>query len=558
MEVEGLPTICEEQPGSAPRREGEPPHQPKKKQMFKAIPAGPDEDAFKDAEEEDILELLKEFPLADVSPKAQSSHFKAACRMLLAAVSSLHFSGCVDDSASKRIRSFTVAFAQDTDLGLRLCINAGRCAEAWKLQAKTAQRHFGLVRKLLISAGCRSSQAKKLRLCPRESDLDRTIPGSIAKLGPEHPVYQLVKGWSETLLQTTKNKSYLSRRNIINFFVSRIVGSLGVDLNTWSETVVDGMKAKITTEWIESMCHPDKQASRQVHWVQIFLTDILQSTFIIDKRTVKMMRQKTENALEPDADDDGSDHHRISSADLDKMFYTGITEKEHKLYFYLMLSTGMRIDGLVHIRVKSVAVQLPDGTWNAKKSGSTVQKGNKVLKFVIADYVRKLIVGWLTFKRPYTTSPYLFPGLVKQHVSTATIRKYFNSWCLKAGLRKKGPEGKQYHPHSLRHSYGHLMLAAGNSIESVSKLLNHKTPAVTAKFYLKKSFEEEMADAIIPWRPEPDDEDTQTLFQEPLPKCLRELITTNAVKRQNDADTRKRKREDQARAFESLDVAIKQ
>ena len=65
--------------------------------------------------------------------------------------------------------------------------------------------------------------------------------------------------------------------------------------------------------------------------------------------------------------------------------------------------------------------------------------------------------------------------------------------------RAQGLVGKQYHPHSLRHSYAHILLETGNSVDVVAKCLNHSSSAVTEQFYLVESAVEVNARANIPW-----------------------------------------------------------
>ncbi len=67
--------------------------------------------------------------------------------------------------------------------------------------------------------------------------------------------------------------------------------------------------------------------------------------------------------------------------------------------------------------------------------------------------VQELTQIWLTQIRPADPSPYVFPGQLGGHISTATIRLAFHGLCSAAGLT-----GKEFHPHALRHSYAHILL----------------------------------------------------------------------------------------------------
>jgi integrase len=193
--------------------------------------------------------------------------------------------------------------------------------------------------------------------------------------------------------------------------------------------------------------------------------------------------------------EDGSDHHRISKEDLEKIYTVATKNPFNLLFFMTMLTTGMRIGGYVKIKCLDIATQNPkDGTWKAKAQGSTLEKNCKKFTFLIQATVRKLMEHWLNHQRPVDPSPYLFPGRTGEHLTTGTIRDRFQDMCRLAGL-----QGQQFHPHALRHCYSHILLELGNSADVVSKLINHSSVKTTEKYYLKESAVQVTDRAIIPW-----------------------------------------------------------
>ena len=112
----------------------------------------------------------------------------------------------------------------------------------------------------------------------------------------------------------------------------------------------------------------------------------------------------------------------------------------------------------------------------------------------MTEKVQAKVYDWLAKSRPADTSPYLFPGRSSGHISTDAIRHIFKDACQRAGLN-----GKEFHPHALRHSFAHLLLETGNSVDVVSKCLNHASSSVTEKFYLKESAAQVIERANIPW-----------------------------------------------------------
>ena len=80
------------------------------------------------------------------------------------------------------------------------------------------------------------------------------------------------------------------------------------------------------------------------------------------------------------------------------------------------------------------------------------------------------------------------------YLTTACIRNIFSRICKKAGV-----VGDHVHPHSMRHSFAHMLLDSGNSTETVSKIMGHSDSSTTSKFYLKESGLEASEKANIPW-----------------------------------------------------------
>ena len=57
---------------------------------------------------------------------------------------------------------------------------------------------------------------------------------------------------------------------------------------------------------------------------------------------------------------------------------------------------------------------------------------------------------------------------------------------------------KKFHPHSLGHTYSHIIHEAGNFVDVIAKLIGHSNPAVTQKYYLTESSAQVAHRAKIP------------------------------------------------------------
>ena len=200
------------------------------------------------------------------------------------------------------------------------------------------------------------------------------------------------------------------------------------------------------------------------------------------------IKQKKNNIF-----DDGTDKHTFTADELDALYDTIKDNNMFKLIYLLMITTGMRVGGLVKIKFEHV-VNILGNTFEIKNSGRTIEKGRKWFTFMINDGVKKAMYDYISEDR-LDNSEYLFPSnRTSGHISTSMVRSM-----IKRAGKKAGIEGDHLHPHSLRHSYAHILLDCGNEPAVVSKLLGHANVATTQSFYLKENAAEAASKANIPW-----------------------------------------------------------
>ena len=308
--------------------------------------------------------------------------------------------------------------------------------------------------------------------------------------------------WATILRDTTNNKSSNSIKAILRFY-NKILPKLEIDVNNLQAIDIDHkqfMAIKFDNEYIKSL----KLTQPQLRWLKILFVNILDLK--IQPTAFTQIIKKKEHLI----DDDGSDKHRLTPNELQTLYEQVQGDVRDELIYMLFVTTGMRIGGLVKIRLEHVA-EINGATVIAKPSGRTLEKGSKWFTFVINNRVNELMTQWIKNLRPNNGSPYLFPGRCDvPYLKEASVRKRFHTWCKKAGL-----SGTHLHPHSLRHSYGHLLLEAGNSVHEVSKLLGHSNIATTEMFYLKESSADVAKRANIPWLTKPEKQDTLPKFLVP-------------------------------------------
>lgn len=366
------------------------------------------------------------------------------------------------------------------------------CNDA-KWSKGTTRTIFTVLKKILSATALDKSFIDRLTLTQVKkidpNDKYHIYPSAFKKLGDDNPSKMLLSTWIDNIKKNTKNKSPLSLRYILSFYIGTVLPYFNLDLELWPDNPGELLKDKFTPEAIYKITDGKR---KKLTWLQIFVSCIL------NLRDLKLtaFAVSTCNLMEEQVKEDGSDKHRISCEELEAI-YKAVSENgvRDELIYLLLITTGMRVGGLVNIKMEHVC-NINGKDVEIKKSGRTIEKGSKWFQFSLTERVRELVFEWITKYRQGSNSPYLFPskGGTKANITTSTIRKLFHGWCEKAGI-----EGKHLHPHALRHSYAHILLESGNSVNIISKLLGHSNTQTTESFYLRESAVDVAKRANIPW-----------------------------------------------------------
>ena len=403
---------------------------------------------------------------------------------------------------------------------------AGLAAEAAadnRWSRATVQTYFRILKRVLreatsIDAGfvntahiARSRQPCNLILGRKYGSSDASNAPARARL--EH--------WVEVTRSVTRNRSDASLRNVMSFYVNQCLPRFGLRLEDWPAdpaSQVQRVFAENPNLGTEISGSEGVLSRKKTGWLNVLLGDILGASTRV---SVGARRPSAPQA------DDGADVHRISSTDLEKIHLQSQGCVLDELLFTLMLTTGLRVGAVAHVLTSHIA-DVVDHRYVVRIQCRTREKGNKCASFILTPRVQVLVRDWLSEHRPAIESPYLFPGAIAGgHITTTTIRARFAKLCAAAGL-----SGPQFHPHALRHTCAHLLLETGNSVDIVSKILNHSSSAVTEQFYLKESAAEVMRRADIPWL-----RDSRPSAPPPLPAFLGQASERTVA--QGDAKRRK-------------------
>jgi integrase len=349
-----------------------------------------------------------------------------------------------------------------------------------KCSKSSSYSEFSHLKKILLTSSIDTSFISKLTLIKKNP---KTEEDELIMLIPKR--YRIMSGIGPYIKQLVTNlrkhsniKSTKSIKLFMYFIFNKLFPNCSLTISTITET-----KIPIVKEWIEN--YPNF-CSMWKRWVCLF--------FEIHKVDASsLLKLKSVQPTLPDTFWIEGDRHKISCDDLEKIYNAAETTLE-KLCFLLMITTGMRVSGLTRIKLEHIILKR-DNDFDVKEHSKTLEKGNKWFCFFLIPQIQCLIKKWILEER-MVNSIYLFPShrYSDKPICTTTISKLFKRVVMRANL-----VGKQFHLHSLRHSYAHILLNCGNSVDVVSKLLNHSSPATTEKFYLRESVIEIVNRANIPW-----------------------------------------------------------
>ena len=202
-----------------------------------------------------------------------------------------------------------------------------RCSVAVMDQAKlfhwsdsTAKKYLCIMKKMLPELSMNEGFVKSLQF-PRSPQVYNKILGQkYGALDVSNPTRKLLESWIKYLKENTRNRSDISIRNIMAFYISTVLPHLSLNVEKWPEDP----KPLIEKSFEDETCVPticgtrdNPNASKRARWLQLLVIDILGTDVVIPTQYLKNS-QLAQN--QGDEDDDGSDKHRISSTDLDTIY----------------------------------------------------------------------------------------------------------------------------------------------------------------------------------------------------------------------------------------------
>jgi len=279
----------------------------------------------------------------------------------------------------------------------------------------------------------------------------------------------------EKFIMGKRNLSETSRKAYINDFQSFFVYILKNHENKYLFDIDVEDAAELIDDYI-SFCmsvlgNSERRVSRR--------TSSISSLYIFYKKRRKI-KENPVDLLERVRAASGqyvADHVFLTLEQVE-LIREGIRENpdtQLELYFELSLYTMARISAICSIRLDQIDLERKVITGVKEKEGYIVD-------LFLSEKVKELIIAWLNERKSSEVeSDLLFCTRngteAKSTIQSSYVKKLSNY----AGVRGVTA-------HCLRRTGSSLRRKAGMALEDISKLLNHRSTAVTQQFYIEEDF----------------------------------------------------------------------
>lgn len=428
----------------------------------------------------------------------QSGHYNTAIHLLSLILFKMYGSTdieklCSESSTEGSVKSFSVALSS--------------VIEEQQFKQSTKRTTVYAIKKILSKTSvCRSlieqSSTKSAITKPERNDVLNAFPGKWKHFKTDTLEYKAIISWIDLIRKKTRIKSFSTIRQLL-YFVSSVLENVELSI-LHAEQLTRVSKDKLNT-LIKS--------NQNKYHIRAFLKAVFNYDVDVDIPTQSKDVVKLDH-----------DIHRISAEEMEKMYEVTKNDVRTRLILLFFCTTGMRIGGLVNIKLQHVCKDV-DGQTVINDTGRTIEKNNKWFTFTISPQLKTAMWDWIVNKRRNDPSnEYLFAGRGGP-LSTNRVREIIKEVATKAELK-----GDHLHPHSFRHSFAHILLECGNSIDNISKMIGHASSKTTEAYYLKESAAEVSKRSNIPW-----------LQNQPKTKVVPNFLTNNVPTKKTDDEKQQRR-----------------
>lgn len=140
---------------------------------------------------------------------------------------------------------------------------------------------------------------------------------------------------------------------------------------------------------------------------------------------------------------------------------------------FMLADTGCRAGGLCHLRIRDVDL--------TRMTVRLIEKGEKTRIIPFSEMTRDALRAWLAARPPAVVEPWLFvtmgPRVTSPRLTEEGLKEVMRR------LKKRAGVTGHVNPHSFRHGFAREWIRNGGDLATLSRMLGHSDPAVTARFY---------------------------------------------------------------------------
>lgn len=138
----------------------------------------------------------------------------------------------------------------------------------------------------------------------------------------------------------------------------------------------------------------------------------------------------------------------------------------------LLMDSGMRIGECLSLELRSI-------NFDERSIGleADITKGRKYRVVFFSKLTSAVLKQWIQFKDRYCESNLLFCTKSGTPLSVSNFETNFQKYLARCGI------DKNYTPHAIRNNFARRCLVDGMDIYTLSRILGHSSPDVTAKAY---------------------------------------------------------------------------
>lgn len=179
------------------------------------------------------------------------------------------------------------------------------------------------------------------------------------------------------------------------------------------------------------------------------------------------------------------------------LLYSGAKRSRDKMMLCILEEVGLRAGALANLKVSDV---FDKSTETIKDITVVVEKQAQNRQFLLGPKLKSYIKTYFEEEPKILEGEYLFPSCSNgylsktKHVHHSTLAARLKSIAASAGIA-----GYHIHLHSFRHTIVNKLMAAGNTLENVSKFIGHKHVTTTEQYYWTDSVQDIAKNMNIAW-----------------------------------------------------------